>query len=110
MESREWIVLQTSHKSQDSQSVRQSNYYKIKSQTFNLYFDNKSLKKQDIILNRCYIFRCEGRRESGHKNRDGIDLLFCPSSDLLAEIFFTASAEIFLKTKQKYFRTAFKLR
>ena len=35
--------------------------------------------------------------------RDGIGLVSCPSSDLLAEIFFTAPAEIFLKTKQKYF-------
>ena len=40
---------------------------------------------------------------------DGIGLVSCPSSDLLAEIFFTAPAEIFLKTKQKYFPTAFKL-
>ena len=41
--------------------------------------------------------------------RDGIGLVSCPASDLLAEIFFTTRAEIFLKTKQKYFPTAFKL-
>ena len=99
----EWRVLPYKHhiNHTGTVTVRQSNYSKIKSQHFN---------KRNLI--RC-IFRCEGRRESGVESTAGWSRPCLLSSFWFTgrTIFYssTAPAEIFLKTKQKYFPTAFKL-